>query len=208
MVLQGFPLFCSHFGRFRVLKPNSPFVLSGPANAPCYTPKTLPFEGEMSIFDTKTSKHEEKCQKESSSTNFVCLKFPNTVVLNAVAGRRTWKEHKRAPKSAKASTQRSDKAQTLRTRRPPTGVKIHKIGKRGFRGQKTPISQCTRKGRFESKNPIVLVEPCLEMGIFRLKAPFSGALGNGSFLTPKPAFPDFVDFDPHRGSTRSQRKHF
>ena len=41
----------------------------------------------------------------------------------------------------------------LRTRRPCTGVKIPKIGKRGFQGQKTPISQCPRKGRFESKNP-------------------------------------------------------
>ena len=41
----------------------------------------------------------------------------------------------------------------LRTRRPCTGVKIPKIGKRGFRGQKTPIPQRPRKGCFESENP-------------------------------------------------------
>ena len=32
----------------------------------------------------------------------------------------------------------------------------------------------------------------------------SGALGNGDLLTPKPSFPDFGDFDPCRGRTRSQ----
>ena len=42
------------------------------------------------------------------------------------------------------------------------------------------------------------------MGIFGLKAPFSGAIGNGSFFTPKPSFPDFGDFDPCRGSADSQ----
>ena len=41
----------------------------------------------------------------------------------------------------------------LRKRRHCTGVKIPKTGKRGFRGQKTPISHRLRKGRFGSKNP-------------------------------------------------------
>ena len=41
----------------------------------------------------------------------------------------------------------------LRKRRHCTGVKIPQTGKRGFRGQKTPISHRLRKGRFESKNP-------------------------------------------------------
>ena len=41
----------------------------------------------------------------------------------------------------------------LRKRPPPTGIEIAKSGKGGFRGQKTPISQCPRNGRFESKNP-------------------------------------------------------
>ena len=38
----------------------------------------------------------------------------------------------------------------LRARPPPTEVKISKIGKRGFRAQKTSISHQPRKGRFES----------------------------------------------------------
>ena len=42
------------------------------------------------------------------------------------------------------------------------------------------------------------------MGIFWLKPPISGTLGNGSFLTPRPSFPDFGDFDPCRGRTLSQ----
>ena len=42
--------------------------------------------------------------------------------------------------------------QALRKRRHCTGVKIPKIGKRGFWGQKTPISHRPRKGHFESKN--------------------------------------------------------
>ena len=33
----------------------------------------------------------------------------------------------------------------LRTRPPRTGVKIPETGKRGFRGQKAPISQCLKK---------------------------------------------------------------
>ena len=37
-----------------------------------------------------------------------------------------------------------------------------------------------------------------EMGIFGLKASFSGAIGNGSLLTPRPSFPDFGDSDPCR----------
>ena len=54
----------------------------------------------------------------------------------------------------------------LRKRPPPTGVKMAKIGKRGFRGQKTPISQCPRNGCFESKIPISLQGSTWKMGIF------------------------------------------
>ena len=57
-------------------------------------------------------------------------------------------------------------ALVLRKRLPPTRVKIAKIRKRGFRGQKTPISQCPRHGRFDAKIPIFHVEPCREMWIF------------------------------------------
>ena len=75
---------------------------------------------------------------------------------------------------------------TLRKRPPPTGVRIAKIGKRGFRGQKTPISQCPRNGRFEPKIPIFLLEPCREMGIFVYsKRPFVGLWENGFFCPPK-----------------------
>ena len=62
--------------------------------------------------------------------------------------------------------------------RPPTGVKIPKIRKRGFWGQKTPVSQCTRKGALSQKNPH------FHIGFHQE----NGALGNGSFLIPKPFF--------------------
>ena len=45
------------------------------------------------------------------------------------------------------------------------------------------------------KSLFSLLGPCREMGIFWLKAPFSAALGNGSFLTPKP-FSRFWGFWP------------
>ena len=57
-------------------------------------------------------------------------------------------------------------------------------------------------GALSQKIPIFLVEPCREMGIVWLKAPIFGALGNGSFLTPKPSFPHFGDFDPCGGGGR------
>ena len=53
----------------------------------------------------------------------------------------------------KALWARLRSVQKLRKRPLLTGVKIAKIGKRGFRGQKTPISQSPRNVRFESKNP-------------------------------------------------------
>ena len=43
------------------------------------------------------------------------------------------------------------------------------------------------------------------MGIFDSEHPFvSGVVGNGRFLTPKPSFPDFGDFDPCKGQTDSK----
>ena len=92
----------------------------------------------------------------------------------------------------------------LRKRPPPTGVKTAKIRKRGFRGQKTPISQCPRNGRFESKNPHFSTGLHRANGDSLTQNAISGTLGNGSFLTPKPSFPDFGDFDPCRGRTLSQ----
>ena len=63
---------------------------------------------------------------------------------------------------------------------PPALVKIAKIGKRGFRpfrGQRTPISQCPRNGRFESKNPespFLYRAPQGKWGFFDSKRPFLG----------------------------------
>ena len=45
----------------------------------------------------------------------------------------------------------------------------------------------------------------MKMGTFGLKAPFAGAIGNGSFFGPEPPlFTDFGDFDPCRGSADLQ----
>ena len=89
--------------------------------------------------------------------------------------------------------------------RPPlTGVKIPKIRKRGFRGRKTPISPCPRKGHFESKNPHF---PCVALYRNGDVLPRNTLLwggGNVGFSTPKPSFPDFGDFDPCKGRTDSQ----
>ena len=94
--------------------------------------------------------------------------------------------------------------------RPLQGSKSPKSGKEGLKrtfGVKTlPFPSVPEMGALSQKIPIFLVEPCREMGIFWLKAPISGTLGNGSFLTPKPSFPDFGDFDPCRGRTLSQTK--
>ena len=82
----------------------------------------------------------------------------------------------------------------LRTRRPPAGVKIHKIGKRGFWGQKLPFPSAPEKRGLSQIIPISIQGSTRKMVIFWLKAPFSGALGNGSFLIEKPSFPAFA---PH-----------
>ena len=84
----------------------------------------------------------------------------------------------------------------LRKRRHCTGSKSPKPGKEDFGVKKLPFPIASEKGALSRKIPIFLVEPCREMGIFRPKAPFSEAMGNGSFLTPKPSFPGFGDFDP------------
>ena len=81
-----------------------------------------------------------------------------------------------------------------------------KSGKEGFGVKKLPFLNAPEKGDLSQKIPISLQGSTRKKGIFRLKLPFSGALGNGSFLTPKPSFPDFGDFDPCTGPVRSQRK--
>ena len=86
-------------------------------------------------------------------------------------------------------------------RLPLTGVKIPKIGKRGFRSQKTPISPHTRKGRLESKTPHFPCGALYRNGDFSTRDPFSDFLvGNGGFLTPKPSlFPILGILTPVRG---------
>ena len=76
------------------------------------------------------------------------------------------------------------------------GSKSPKSGKEGFGVKKLPFPIASEKGALSRKIPISLQGSTRKMGIFRLKAPFSEAMGNGSFLTPKPSFPDFGDFDP------------
>ena len=72
---------------------------------------------------------------------------------------------------------------------PLQGSKWPKNGKRGFRGQKTPISQCPRNGRFESKIPI-------STGLRKENGDFLTQSAHfwdtGTTLTPKPSFPDFL----------------
>ena len=65
--------------------------------------------------------------------------------------------------------------------------------------KKTPFPIAPEKGALSPENPpsLSLQGAIRKMGIFGLKAPFSGAIGNGSLLTPKPSFPAiFGDFDP------------
>ena len=89
---------------------------------------------------------------------------------------------------------------------PVQGSKSPKSGKEGFRVRKPPFPHAPEKGDLSQKIPISLQGSTRKMGIFRLKVPFSGALGNGSFLTLKPSFPGFGDFDPCAGPTRSQHR--
>ena len=62
-----------------------------------------------------------------------------------------------------------------------TGVKIAKIGKRGFRGQKLPFPSVPEVGALSQKIPIFLVEPFREPGILDSKRPFLGHWEMGVF---------------------------
>ena len=76
----------------------------------------------------------------------------------------------------------------LGIRLPLTGAEIPKIGKRGFRSQKNPISR--QKRVFRVKNiPFLYRALQGKWGFFDSEDPFLA--GNGGFLTPKPSFPDF-----------------
>ena len=78
---------------------------------------------------------------------------------------------------------------------PLQGVEIPKIGKRGFPESKNPHFPPPRKGRSSQIIPHFYTQSTSrKMGIFWLGTPFSGVVGYGGFLTPKPSFPDFWGF--------------
>ena len=83
---------------------------------------------------------------------------------------------------------------------PLQGSKSPKSGKEGFGVKKLPFASAPQVGASSQKIPIFLVEPCREMGILWLEASISGALGNGSFLTPKPLFSQFWRLRPLYGA--------
>ena len=80
--------------------------------------------------------------------------------------------------------------------RPLQGPKSPTSGKEGFGVEKPQIRPNPQKGRLKSENPHLYTGHHREIGIFGLKARFSGV---GGFSTPKPSFPDFGDLTPVRG---------
>ena len=78
---------------------------------------------------------------------------------------------------------------------PYRGRNPKKIGKRGFRGQKPPISPLPQKRAIWVPIWISLQGSTRKMGIFDRK--------RGVFV-PRNPVPDFGDFDPYRGRARSQ----
>ena len=82
----------------------------------------------------------------------------------------------------------------LRTRRPCTEVKIPKIGKRGFRGQKTPISHQPGKGQFESENPRFSTGHDKENGDFLTQIALFQVGGKWGFFDPETLFSRFWGF--------------
>ena len=102
--------------------------------------------------------------------------WPNSPRNNFWPPRETWR--KRSSKTGRLHESRVFGHLPCESVRPVQESKNSKMGKRGFRSQKTR--------RFKSNNPH-----------------FSGVRGYG-FLTPKPSFPVFGDFDPYTGRTDSQ----
>ena len=87
---------------------------------------------------------------------------------------------------------------------PLQGSESPKSGKEGFRVKCSHFPMPQKWALWVKKIPISLQGSTRKMGILWLKAPISGALGNGSFLTLQPSFPYFSDFDPCRGQMLSQ----
>ena len=89
-------------------------------------------------------------------------------------------------------------------RLPLTGAEIPKIGKRGFRSQKTPISHHPRKGCSESKNPHFPCSALYRNGDFLTRNTLFWGGGKWGFFDSETLFsPDFGDFGPCKGQTNS-----
>ena len=71
--------------------------------------------------------------------------------------------------------------------------------KRVSESKKPPFPTTPEKGVLSQKIPIFLVVLCIEMGIFWLRAPFSGVVGNGGFWLRNPLFLILGILTPVRG---------
>ena len=89
---------------------------------------------------------------------------------------------------------------------PIQGSQIPKIGKRGFRARKAPISDRPRKGCFESKNPHFSTGYHKENGDFWTQSAHFWGDRKWELFDPETLFSRFGDFDPCRGSADSQQK--
>ena len=78
--------------------------------------------------------------------------------------------------------------------RPIQGSKTTKIGKRGFRSQKTPISPHPRKGRLESKNPHFYTGHHMENGDFLTRDALFWGGGKWGFFDSETLFSRFWGF--------------
>ena len=94
--------------------------------------------------------------------------------------------------------------QCLRIRLPLTGAKNPKIGKRGFRSQKTPISpQPQKRASRVKKSPFLYRAPQGKWDFLTRDALFWGG-GKWGFFDSETSFPDFGVFHPCKGQTDSQ----
>ena len=97
---------------------------------------------------------------------------------------------------------------SLRIRPPCTGVKNPKMGKRGFRSQKTPISPHPRKGRLESKNPHFPCGALCRNGDFLTRDALFWGGGKWGFFDSETLFSPFSGFlTPVQGGRIRNPKH-
>ena len=87
----------------------------------------------------------------------------------------------------------------LRTRRPCTGVKIPKIGKRGFGVKKLPFPNAPENGDLSQKIPFLYRAPQRKWGFLDSKRPFLGRSEMGVFRPRNPLFPILGTLTPEQG---------